>query len=334
MTGKRAAKTLPPAASLTWAQVLAWRTKQQGLAKRTPAANDARHSSRICGLHAQVLSSADLTLWSRTNNLKADAVARALWEDRTLVKTWAMRGTLHLLPAADLPSYVAAQQTLKPRHHAGAWQRFYGVSKDEAEAMLAAIPEALAGGPLTREALADEVARLSGIGHLAEKLRRGFGELLKPSAMRGDLCFAPNDGQRVRFVRPDRWLLDWPSTPPLEPDAALAEVLRRYLAVYGPASRDDFVRWFGMPSPIPATKAIEALGDEIIPVEVDGVRAWHLASDLKAIQTAKPPGAVNLLPAFDHYTVAAPREVDAVLPEPLKARVYRPQGWLSPVVFA
>ena len=149
MTGKRAAKTPPPAASLTWAQVLAWRTKQQGLPKRTPAGKMLDVVGRICGLHAQVLSSADLTLWARTNNLKADAVARSLWEDRTLVKTWAMRGNLHLLPAADLPIYVAAQQTFKPRHHAGAWQRYYGVTKDEAEAMLAAIPEALAGGPLT-----------------------------------------------------------------------------------------------------------------------------------------------------------------------------------------
>ncbi len=112
----------------------------------------------------------------------------------------------------------------------------------------------------------------------------------------------------------------------------MAEVLRRYLAVYGPATRAGFVRWFGMASPTPAGKAIEALGDEIVPVEIDGERVWHLASELEAIQTAKPTGVVNLLPAFDHYTVAAPRDVDVVLPKAFKARVYRPQGWLSPVV--
>jgi len=41
---------------------------------------------------------------------------------------------------------------------------------------------------------------------------------------------------------------------------------------------------------------------------------------------------VRLLPAFDHYVVAAPRDREAVLPEALKSQVYRPQGWLSPVL--
>lgn len=331
MTGRQA-DAAAPAASLTWEQVLAWRVARQNLAERAPAGAMLAVTARICGLHAQILASAGLSLWARTDGLEADALAGALWDDRALVKTWAMRGTLHLLPAADLPLYVAAQQTLTPRHHTGAWQRYYGVSKDEAEAMLAAIPEALGAGPLTREELADEVARLTGHGHLAEKLRRGFGELLKPSAFRGDLCFAPNDGQRVRFTRPDRWARGWPSRPPCEPAEAMAEVLRRYLAVYGPASREAFVRWFGLTSPAPASRAIAALGDEIVPVEVDGERAWHLASELQAIQAAQPAGTVNLLPAFDHYTVAAPRDADAVLPAAFKARVYRPQGWLSPVV--
>ena len=44
-------------------------------------------------------------------------VDRALWEERALVKTWAMRGTLHLLPSDELPPYVAALARLKPRHH-------------------------------------------------------------------------------------------------------------------------------------------------------------------------------------------------------------------------
>ena len=60
-------------------------------------------ASRLAGVHAQVLSSAELTLWARVDSLARDAVARALWEDRTLVKTWAMRGTLHLLPSTEYP---------------------------------------------------------------------------------------------------------------------------------------------------------------------------------------------------------------------------------------
>jgi hypothetical protein len=72
----------------------------------------------ICGLHAQVMSSAELTLWARVEDLEPGAVQEALWERRTLAKTWAMRGTLHLLPAEELPLWVGALGVLKPRHHA------------------------------------------------------------------------------------------------------------------------------------------------------------------------------------------------------------------------
>ena len=68
-------------------------------------------ASHLCGLHAQVISSAELTVWSRVEDLERGAVQRALWEDRTLVKTWAMRGTLHLLPADELPMWHAALGT-------------------------------------------------------------------------------------------------------------------------------------------------------------------------------------------------------------------------------
>jgi hypothetical protein len=57
-----------------------------------------------------------------------------------------------------------------------------------------------------------------------------------------------------------------------------------------------------------------------------------LAEDVPEIEVAEPSGVVRLLPAFDHYVVAAPRDREAVLPEALKSRVYRPQGWLSPVL--
>jgi Winged helix DNA-binding domain len=52
--------------------------------------------AELAGVHAQLMTSAELTLWARVEGLEPDAVRRALWEERTLVKTWAMRGTLHL----------------------------------------------------------------------------------------------------------------------------------------------------------------------------------------------------------------------------------------------
>jgi Winged helix DNA-binding domain len=225
--------------------------------------------------------------------------------------------------------WVAAQGALKPRHHVPSWLRHHGLTREGTDAMLAAIPAALDGRELTRAELAAAVARLTGIEGLDDKLRGGFGDLLKPAAFRGDLCFVPNDGRNVRFARPDQWLGPW---EPIDRDEAMREVARRYLAVYGPGTRETFARWFGISSPAQAGKWLAALGDEAAEVEVDGERAVMLAADVEEAAASEPEGVVRLLPAFDHYVVAAPRDAAAVLAPAERERVYRPQGWLSPAL--
>ena len=211
-------------ASLTWPEVLAWRLTRQRLDRRAALAEALGVVQRICGLHAQVMSSAELTLWARVEDLEPDAVRTALWEERSLVKTWAMRGTLHLLPAAELPRWVGAQGVLKPRYHAPSWLRHFGLTREEAEALIAAIPEALDRRMLTREELAQEVGRLVDSEELGGKLLHSWGALLKPAAFKGYLLFAPSIGQNVRFARPDQWLPRW---EPADTEEAAREVVRR-----------------------------------------------------------------------------------------------------------
>src|ERR1700736_5093051 len=96
---------------LSWAPAAAWRVRRHHLDRRAPPGSMLAVASRLCGLHAQLMSSAELTVWARVEDLDRRAVQRALWEDRTLVKTWAMRGTLHLLPADELSLWHAALST-------------------------------------------------------------------------------------------------------------------------------------------------------------------------------------------------------------------------------
>ena len=305
--------------------MLSWRLRRQHLAARAPVSAWLDVVSDIAGLHAQLMASAELTLWARVDGLARSAVSDALWEERSLVKTWAMRGTLHLLPAAELPVWVAAQSMLKPRHHVGSWLRHWGLTRADADAMLDAIPAALGDAWLTREELAAAVARETGVAGLDDKLRGGFGDLLKPAAFRGDLAFAPSDGRSVRFVRPAAWL---GSLEAVDPEEAARVVARRYLRAYGPATREAFARWFGSPSPAQSGRWLRLLGDELAETPL----GLMLADDVDDASSAEPEGVVRLLPAFDHYVVAAPRDVEAVLAAEHRARVYRPQGWLSPVL--
>ena len=87
-----------------------------------------------------------------------------------------------------------------------------------------------------------------------------------------------------------------------------------------------------MTSPAEAGRWIAALGDEVAEVDVEGRSGWMLAADVTAAARTEPAGVVRLLGGFDQYVVAAPRDAEAVLPAAFRERVYRPQGWLSPVL--
>ncbi len=283
--------------------------------------------SELCGLHAQLMSSAELSLWARVEALKRDAVERALWTERTLVKTWAMRGTLHLLPATEYAMWQAALSAY--RHYLlPPWLHRFAIGPAELEALVSAVRRALDGRILSREELATEVARLTGSSKLGQKLRHSWGALLKPAAYRGFLCFAPSQGQNVRFTRPDQWLKE-SRRRAVQP--ALRDVTRRFLSAYGPVTRDDFAHWWGS-SAAQARSLIERLDGDVEEVDIEGTPAWMLAAAVSRAAGAAPRQTVRLLPAFDQYVVGASRHATHLMPGAFKNRVYRPQGWLSPVL--
>ncbi len=154
--------------------------------------------------------------------------------------------------------------------------------------------------------------------------------MLKPAAFRGKLCFGPSDGQHVTFTRPDQWVAGWREE---DPEAALLETARRYIRAAGVVAREDYARWWGVQPP-QGGRVLRALGDELVPVEVGGTPALALAADADGIAASSPVGSVRLLPAFDQYVVTATRHAEELMPGPFKDRVYRQQGWLSPVLLA
>ena len=292
-------------------------------------------ASRLCGLHAQIMSSAELAVWARVEGLDRQAVQRALWEDRTLVKTWAMRGTLHLLPAKELPLWHAALSTSRRYLRPASWQKYFGITIEELDRLTEAVAAALDGRVMTREELVQEVGRLTGSAAFGAKVAESsWGTILKPAAFTGRLCFGPSLGQRVRFTRPDTWLAEagHSPSPTVDPQAAMAVVTRRFLAAYGPATHRDLARWWGGSGISTARQWIASLGEEVSPVELDGMRAWMLAAHAREVREIPPGRSVRLLPGFDQYVVAASCHAEHLLPGDLRRRVYRPQGWISPVL--
>src|SRR2546423_8708109 len=314
----------PPAAiELSWADVHSFRLARHHLLERAPKARLTKVAGDIGGAQAQVMSAAELQIAVRVDCTVED-VREALWKKKALVKTWLMRGTLHLIPSNDLPIYTGAMGAHGLRN-LNAWLKFLEVTEPQLNRLFDSIGGALDGSPMTRAELIAAVGK-GQPAQVQRILRSGWGGVLKPAARRGQLCFGPKRGTSVTFVRPQAWLGRWRE---IEPDTAVAETARRYLRAYGPATMHDFARWFGAWSGV-GKAAWRALDGELATGSVEGVPAQMLREDIK--QLSKPrTSTVQLLPNFDPYLMGHATR-DHLFDKEHRWKVSRVAGWISPVI--
>jgi Winged helix DNA-binding domain len=299
--------------SLTWDQVRARRLARSHLVKPAPRHRAAEVVGDVCGIQAQVMVAAELALAARVEGLTQHEVREELWVRRKLVKTYGPRGTLHLLPAHELPTWMAALRAI-PNHQGTMWNALTDVSHDRVEELVAATRQVLDGRQLTRDELAADVSRLVG-AWARKRLSSLWGDLLAPAALTGALCFAPSDGIHVRFVRADQWIGGWREE---DPHTALLKVLRRFVAAYRPTTPQLFGAWFAT-TPATARDLFNQLGDELVPVEVERKRMWMRASDA-AKPFATSSSVVRLLPQYDCFVLGSrPRE--RLIHERVQARI-------------
>ncbi len=314
------------AIELSAAEVAGFRIRHHHLLHRAPRAQVPSVVRDVGGIQAQVESAAKASLWARVTGLTREDVDRALWEDRTLVKLWVMRGTVHLISADDLSIYLVGlrkEGLFRERQ----WMRRYGLQEDDFRAMPRAAEEALSSGPLTRRELGEAVVER--LGERARKwVEHGYGGVIRLATLEGKVCFGPNQGQEITFVLLGDWLGPL-SMGPVE--QAETELVRRYLHAYGPATPQDFAAWSGMRMKI-VREIWERAKDDLQTVIVDGKEAHLLATELDQIPAGGDTGtSVRLLPYFDVYLLGHKDKGHLVDPAYYK-RVYRKAGWISQAI--
>ncbi|MFJ9094302.1 winged helix DNA-binding domain-containing protein [Streptomyces globisporus] len=298
------------AVTVTWAGANARRLARQHVhpnaaATASPFAAPGDAVAAMLGAHAQVLSAAELSVGLRGDGLTRTDVRTALWTDRTLVKTFGPRGTVHLLPAADLPLWTGALSAVPTGPNP--FPENARMTPDQVEEVVAAVGDALTGAELTIDELSDEVVARTGpwAGDLVmpgfQAMWPRWRQVLHLAGHRGALAYAPNRGPKATYTNP--------GCTPLPGTGALPALIGRYLYAYGPATPAHFARWLAAPKRWAAEQfAAQAASGAIEEVAFgEAGPAWVVAGDTDVPDA--PVRGVRLLPYFDAFAIAsAPRE--------------------------
>ncbi len=279
----------------------------------------------ICGVQAQVMSAGRLQLWVRNHRVTASAIDAALWQKKSLVKTSLMRQTVHLVPSDEFSLYIAALK----KSRLDAVLRIMakcGISLRESDKLTADILEAIDAGCVTRSAL--RAAMLARAGKKMRKWMELVWSIVRVPVSEGLICYGPDQGNEVTFIRTDQWV---GKQKPVTELNAQCILFRKYLAAYGPATVRDFRHWSGIS--MKDCKAVhDCIRDDLMEVKVDGATCSVLRRDYKEFsESALSKGNIKLLPHFDPYLLAH-AEKEHLLANIHYKRVYRNQGWISPVI--
>ena len=296
------------------------------------AATVAEVAAHLGGLQAQAAPPARMAVRPRTAGLTAAAVDQAC-TDRDVTRTWAMRGTLHMIATADLrwmTDLFGPVLVRKDRRR----RLQLGLTDGLCERALTALAAILAGSPpLTR---AELIERLAAEGVAIDPRTQQPPHLLGYAAGRGLICRGPDrPGEEPAYVRLDEWA---PDAPALDRDQARAELARRYLGGYGPASRADFTAWSGLPA-ADTTPAWELIAGETVPVARAGAEpagtepAGTGPAALAGAPLDAPAPRPRLLGHFDPLLMGY-RDRDLVLDPAHTRRIQAGGGFVQPTVLA
>ncbi|HSJ16514.1 MAG TPA: winged helix DNA-binding domain-containing protein [Solirubrobacterales bacterium] len=240
------------------------------------------------GIQAQDPPAARLSFRSRSRRLTAADVDRARTEERSLLRTWLMRKTIHIVPTEDAGWMLSLFESPIER-----WSRRrleqLGMPHGKQERALRAIATALDDGPLTRSEAAERITE-AGIALNAQTRLHAVGLAVTS----GLAVLGPDRGAQSMLVRREDWI---GALPPVDRDRALAELARRYISAFGPATDRDFAYWSGL-SLRDVRAGLSAISPELVEIRVGEERMVVLRGGRPRLPR---PDQVRMLGGFDTY---------------------------------
>lgn len=237
------------------------------------------------------------SLWAVGQRVPGSCVAdvRAALDRGEVVRSWPMRGTLHLLAPEDLKWVLAITSTRLIKSLAGR-HRDLGITAADVDAAAQAALLRVAGGAAASRAELFQTFEQAGQSTAGQ---RGI-HLLAMLCQRGLLVQGPVAGHQQLVVAFDDWIT---TSRHLDREEGIAEWLLRYFRSHGPATERDFAWWSGLP--LTETRAALAeVRDRLVELEFEGKPYW-LSTETAALLEDGVPGqrTVLALPGFDEFVL-------------------------------
>jgi len=306
--------------------------ERQHLIERAPPDHAIAVVDDIMGLNAQGALNFQLSLWNRVSELSRDFLPQALFEEHSLVRSWLMRDTVHIIPASRLELYRAALK----RPLMTEWNRWTvktgkKESPEEWEPLYPLVLERLEEHHLTMSELLEEM------GWSGQDDKGTLSRLVREMSLQGLLCHAASSGPWYHntehaFARVDRWLPGSVEAPP-ERGEALTELARGYLRSYGPATVSDFAYWSGV-KVRDAQPAFEAIAGSTEEVSITGQRRKYLVLKEDMAQLCGTEDLsihVRLLPQFDAL-VMGHRDKTRFIDPSHKSDIFLPRAGIAATI--
>jgi hypothetical protein len=293
----------------TQLRALWWRA--QLLEPRPQSADPAGIVRTIGAIQSQEPPAAALALRARSGGFGVSEVERARVEDRSVIRTWCHRGTIHLVATEDVGWML---DVLRKTLIAGRASRWRSLALDQLtyEKARRSLRKGLAHGPLTRSEIAEKW-EAAGIDVSGQRLPH----LISRAAIDGDICDGPDRGRNRTWVRIEDWVEPSPGPRGRE---GLAELARRHLVGHGPAEPRDLAAWSGL-KVSDARTGWAQIKDQLEELDTPWGPRWMLARKGRksAPEAGKSAGASRLLGAFDAYLLGYRDREPAVPPPHTKA---------------
>jgi len=287
------------------------------LISQQPYANAGDVVAKLGAMQAQDYAAAKWAIGLRLPDATDEDIEEAIAQ-KTIVRTWALRGTLHFLAAADIHWILSLIAPRLNSLHASHYKRLE-LDKDILAKSFSTIEKALRNGKqLTRTELA---VILNKKGIATNDLRMNF--ILLRASLDKLICFGERNGKQFTHTLLDEWV---PSGKPINKDEALAMLAERYLFSHAPATLRDFVWWSGFP--LTEAKIAFAMVDDKFEEKTIGGSVYWLP---KKLPDFKKKSSLYLLPAFDEYLLGY-AERTAVVDEKYIRQIATNNGIFNPTV--